>query len=40
MTDNTPILGVDVSVWNADIDWNILYAGGVRFAIVKITQGN
>lgn len=33
------ILGVDVSVWNTDIDWDILYAGGVRFAIVKISQG-
>ena len=33
------ILGVDVSGWNPNIDWKLLWEGGVRFAIVKLTQG-
>ena len=33
------ILGVDVSGWNTSINWKTLYDGGVRFAIVKLTQG-
>ena len=33
------ILGVDVSGWNPNIDWRLLWEGGVRFAIVKLTQG-
>ena len=33
------ILGVDVSGWNPNIDWRELWDGGVRFAIVKLTQG-
>ena len=33
------ILGVDVSGWNTSINWDSLYSGGIRFAIVKLTQG-
>lgn len=33
------ILGVDVSGWNTSVNWQTLYDGGVRFAIVKLTQG-
>ena len=30
------ILGVDVSVWNGDIDWNRAYQDGVRFAMIRV----
>ncbi len=33
------ILGVDVSGWNPSINWDLLYHGGVRFAVIKLTQG-
>lgn len=33
------ILGVDVSGWNTSINWQTLYEGGVRFAVIKLTQG-
>jgi lysozyme len=33
-------LGVDVSVWQPVVDWKVLYDGGVRFAIIKLSQGN
>lgn len=33
-------LGVDVSSWQPKVDWKILYEGGVRFAIIKLSQGN
>lgn len=33
------ILGIDVSGWNTSINWQTLYDGGIRFAIVKLTQG-
>jgi lysozyme len=32
-------LGVDVSRWNDKVDWKILKAAGVEFAIVKCSQG-
>jgi GH25 family lysozyme M1 (1,4-beta-N-acetylmuramidase) len=38
MTD--PILGIDISKWNPDLDYQALYDGGVRFAFVKLTSGN
>jgi len=33
-------LGVDVSSWQPKVDWKVLYDGGVRFAIIKLSQGN
>jgi len=33
-------LGVDVSSWQPKVDWKELYDGGVRFAIIKLSQGN
>lgn len=33
-------LGVDVSHWQRPIDWIKFYEGGVRFATVKVSQGN
>ena len=30
--------GVDVSHWQGDIDWKMLYSQGVRFAFVKASQ--
>lgn len=32
------ILGIDVSGWNPGLDWEKLAAGGVKFAVVKLTQ--
>lgn len=32
--------GIDVSHWQGDIDWQALYAAGVRFAFVKCSQAN
>ena len=32
--------GVDVSHWQGDIDWKMLYAFGVRFAFVKCSQAD
>ena len=37
---NQYCLGVDVSHWQAQVEWPQLYAAGVRFAVVKATQGN
>jgi lysozyme len=37
---NQYCLGVDVSHWQAQVEWPQLYAAGVRFAIVKASQGN
>lgn len=34
------IHGVDVSSWQAKIDWNAVAAAGADFAIVKLTEGN
>jgi GH25 family lysozyme M1 (1,4-beta-N-acetylmuramidase) len=33
------ILGIDVSGWNPSVNWDLLYQGGVRFAVIKLTQG-
>lgn len=33
-------LGVDVSSWQPKVDWKVLYESGVRFAIIKVSQGN
>lgn len=34
------VLGVDVSQWQRNVDWKLLFDAGVRFAIVKLSQGN
>ena len=33
-------LGVDVSSYQGTVDWASAYSGGVRFAIVKATEGS
>lgn len=33
-------LGVDVSSWQATVNWDKLHANGVRFAIIKAAQGS
>jgi lysozyme len=33
-------LGVDVSYYQTDIDWPVLYAAGLRFAILRSSLGN
>lgn len=37
---NDYCLGVDVSSWQPKVDWGLLYEKGVRFAIIKLSQGN
>jgi lysozyme len=37
---DTYCLGVDVSSWQATVNWEKLQAAGVRFAIVKAAQGS
>tara|TARA_R110002110_G_scaffold138532_1_gene324623 strand:+ start:1291 stop:2115 length:825 start_codon:yes stop_codon:yes gene_type:complete len=32
-------LGVDVSTWNGDIEWDNVVKSGVKFAYVKLTEG-
>jgi len=32
--------GIDVSVWQASVDWKKVRADGVRFAMIKATQGH
>ena len=32
--------GIDVSVWNGDIDWNKVAASGIRFAIIRCGYGS
>ncbi|MEN6481689.1 MAG: glycoside hydrolase family 25 protein [Anaerolineaceae bacterium] len=34
------IFGVDVSTWQKKVDWQVLKAGGVDFALVKASQGS
>jgi lysozyme len=34
------ILGIDVSRWQASVDWETLKKNGVEFAVIKATQGN
>lgn len=33
-------IGIDVSRWQKSVDWKMLYEKGVRFAVVKLSQGN
>lgn len=33
------IEGIDVSSWNPVIDWAVAHAGGIAFALVKLTEG-
>jgi lysozyme len=35
----TQIKGIDVSHWNGNIDWDMVAADGVKFAILKATEG-
>jgi len=37
---NDYVIGIDVSRWQKDVDWQMLYEKGVRFAVVKLSQGN
>ncbi len=32
----TPELGIDVSSWQGDIDWNAVAAGGAKFAMIRV----
>jgi lysozyme len=34
-----PIQGIDISRWQADIDWRAVRAAGTRFAFIKATEG-
>jgi lysozyme len=34
-----PAIGVDVSHWQGDMDWQQCYAAGARFAYIKSTEG-
>jgi len=40
MTKENWALGVDVSRWQEQVDWNLLFANGVRFVFVKCSQGD
>ncbi len=33
-------LGIDVSHWNLQLDWDLFARSGVRFVFIKATQGN
>lgn len=34
-----PVKGIDVSVWQGDIDWDRVRAAGIEFAYLKATEG-
>jgi len=34
-----PILGLDVSMWQGEIDWQAVAAAGYRFVIIKASEG-
>ncbi|NLF50920.1 MAG: hypothetical protein GX577_07265 [Leptolinea sp.] len=34
------ILGIDVSRWQAKVDWSLMKSNGVEFVFIKATQGN
>jgi len=34
------VLGIDVSHWQPGVDWGLLFGNGVRFAVVKASQGS
>ena len=36
---DTNLRGVDVSSYQGRIDWSAAYADGIRFAMIKATQG-
>jgi lysozyme len=36
---NYPVHGIDVSRWQAEIDWAAVRAAGTRFAFIKATEG-
>ncbi|MGL4438132.1 MAG: glycoside hydrolase family 25 protein [Bosea sp. (in: a-proteobacteria)] len=36
---NYPVHGIDVSRWQAEIDWSAVRAAGTRFVFVKATEG-
>lgn len=35
-----PLLGIDVSSYQGDIDWNIIQNQGIKFAFIKATEGS
>ncbi len=38
--DEYPVVGVDVSAYQGDIDWETLAAEDIRFAFIKATEGS
>jgi len=36
---HSPVLGMDVSAYQPDVDWNSAYKNGARFAYIKATEG-
>ena len=38
--DGAKAIGIDVSVWNGDIDWRRVAASGIRFAIIRCGYGS
>jgi GH25 family lysozyme M1 (1,4-beta-N-acetylmuramidase) len=36
----TSILGMDISGWQPNVDWNAAYANGARFVYIKATESN
>ena len=39
-TERYPVRGVDVSVYQGQIDWNTLAEQGISFAFIKATEGS
>lgn len=37
--DDATVEGIDVSVWQADVDWNAVAADGIKFAIARASYG-
>lgn len=35
-----PLLGVDVSSYQGEIDWNVIQRQGIKFAFIKATEGS
>lgn len=38
-TSLDPIAGIDVSMWQGSIDWQLVKESGIRFVIIKATEG-
>src|SRR5262245_60783454 len=38
--DGPTIKGIDVSSWQGTIDWNAVQRSGIKFAIVRVTDGS